>query len=557
MPRAVSEYDDIQAILRTGFGSLEEASFLLLRIANAGKAKAWLSAVAGEPGAEKLSYHVTTAKHSKDQHQDQALQIAFTAPGLSKLGMPADCFPEDANQGPASDRIHTFSREFYIGLAGKEAEKRGRPRRLGDIGKNAPSEWDWGRPATQTLKSGFQPRAGGETAERFPEVLLLLYAKQGYLAAFEQIVIADIALGFEVIRSLRAADATIAEEASKLRHEPFGFADGISQPVIDWDGARKPGTRADLDYGNLISAGEFLLGYQNEYGQYTRRPLIGPGLDPQNILPPAEDFPQKRDLGRNGTYLVLRHLEQDVHGFWRFVHEKSPEDGGLNLAEAMVGRHYSAGSPLVPVSLAPIRGVGPKAADLQRNNFTFAADPDGLACPFGAHIRRANPRDSDMPGGAGQSLFSSLLRTLGIERAGPREDLLPSSRFHRIIRRGRPYGAHIDRQDAVKDAQPGFSSGIYFLALNANISRQFEFIQNAWVVSSKFNRLDRESDPLLGNREPTPFGEPTNEFTLPQASGLTKRLCGLPQFITVRGGAYFFLPGIRALRYIARLNPGA
>ncbi|HMF07376.1 MAG TPA: peroxidase [Methylocella sp.] len=542
MPRAVSEYHDIQAILHTGFGSLEEASFLLLRIqtTHVGEAKAWLAAVAREPGAEKLSYHVTSAKHSKDERQDQVLQIAFTPQGLCKLGVPADCFPKDTNQGPASDRIHTFSRQFYSGLAGEQAEKLGRPRRLGDIGKNAPCEWEW-----------------GGSPEQLPDVVLLLYADEGHLAAFQRMVIADIALGFEVIGILHAADVPIAEEESKLRREPFGFLDGVSQPVIDWDGERKPGTRADLEYGNLISVGEFLLGYQNEYGQYTRRPLIDPGLDPQNILPPAEDFPQKRDLGRNGTYLVFRHLEQDVHGFWRFVNAQSPEDGGIGLAEAMVGRSYVDGDPLVPVSLAAIRGVGPKADDLRLNNFTFGADPDALACPYGAHIRRANPRNSDMPGGSGQSLLSWLLQTLGLTKGGPREDLLSSSRFHRIIRRGRSYGAQIDREDALKGEEPGFSSGLYFLALNANISRQFEFIQNAWIVSSKFDGLDRESDPLLGNREPTPFDQPTDEFSLPQATGITKRICGVPQFITVRGGAYFFLPGIRALRYIARLKaPG-
>jgi deferrochelatase/peroxidase EfeB len=220
----------------------------------------------------------------------------------------------------------------------------------------------------------------------------------------------------------------------------------------------------------------------------------------------------------------------------------------------MVGRRFPSGDPLVTPSLAAIRGVGPKAEDIRQNGFTFDADPDGLACPFGAHIRRANARNSDMPGGAGQSFISWLFRMIGVKHGGPRDDLLSSSRFHRIIRRGRPYGAIIDREDALRDEEPGFKSGIYFIALNANISRQFEFIQSAWIASSKFNGLDGESDPLLGNREPTPFGQPTNEFSLPHPSGPNRRICGLPQFITMRGGAYFFLPGIRALRYIARLR---
>jgi hypothetical protein len=72
------------------------------------------------------------------------------------------------------------------------------------------------------------------------------------------------------------------------------------------------------------------------------------------------------------------------------------------------------------------------------------------------------------------------------------------------------------------------------------ISRQFEFIQNAWIVSSQFNGLDRESNPLVGNREATPFGQSTNEFSLPQPSGLTQRICGVPQFITMRGALISF-----------------
>ena len=95
------------------------------------------------------------------------------------------------------------------------------------------------------------------------------------------------------------------------------------------------------------------------------------------------------------------------------------------------------------------------------------------------------------------------------------------------------------------------AAGCYFICLNANISRQFEFIQNAWLISARFDGMSGEADPLLGNREPMPAGHPTDGFTLPQPNGISRTIAGLPTFITVRGGAYFFLPGLRALRYFA------
>jgi deferrochelatase/peroxidase EfeB len=205
----------------------------------------------------------------------------------------------------------------------------------------------------------------------------------------------------------------------------------------------------------------------------------------------------------------------------------------------MVGRRLASGDPLITPLLTEMRGTGPDAGDIRQNRFSFDGDSDGLACPFGAHIRRANPRTADLPGGR-QGLPQQLLRMLGLKRASPRDDLISSSRFHRIIRRGRPYG------DSVAGPR-----GIHFLCLNANIARQFEFIQNAWIVNARFNAMDGESDPLLGNRQPFPATQPTDGFSLPQPFGPNRRITGLPRFVTVRGGAYFFLPGIRALRFLA------
>jgi deferrochelatase/peroxidase EfeB len=104
---------------------------------------------------------------------------------------------------------------------------------------------------------------------------------------------------------------------------------------------------------------------------------------------------------------------------------------------------------------------------------------------------------------------------------------------------------------ALAGASSGAESGLHFICLGANIARQFEFVQSAWIIGTKFNGLSDESDPLLGHRLAGPDGSRTNGFSMPQADGPDRRLSGLPQFITVQGGAYFFLPGIRALRYLA------
>jgi deferrochelatase/peroxidase EfeB len=124
----------------------------------------------------------------------------------------------------------------------------------------------------------------------------------------------------------------------------------------------------------------------------------------------------------------------------------------------------------------------------------------------------------------------------GVDR---RADTIASSRFHRLARRGRKYGA------------PDGSVGLHFICLNANLARQFEFVQGAWLASAKFGGLSAEQDPLLGSRAPFPPGQATDEFRQPKPAGPCEALTGLPQFIRVRGGAYFFMPGLRALQYLA------
>ena len=250
-----------------------------------------------------------------------------------------------------------------------------RSRRLGDVGCNAPEHWEWG------------------AADREPHLLVMAYAEQDRLEAWQQAIKgADWDQAFHVQKILPTFDMGPIE--------PFGFADGVSQPQLDWE-RTLPSPKKRPAYVNLIALGEVVLGFPNEYGRYTARPLIDPMRDPRAAdLPPAEEVPDRRDLGRNGSYLVLRQLHQDVPRFWRFVDRQADGDAQERerLAAAMVGRTRT-GEPLAPLSHDWIEGVGTSLEEVAKNHFTYAHDPLGERCPFGAHVRRANPRSGDMPAG--------------------------------------------------------------------------------------------------------------------------------------------------------------
>jgi deferrochelatase/peroxidase EfeB len=311
-----------------------------------------------------------------------------------------------------------------------------------------------------------------------------------------------------------------------------------------------------------VCLGEFLLGYPNEYNRYTERPLLDSSQAAGDDLPDAEDQPGKKDLGRNGSYLVIRQLRQDVRAFWQYVDQatRSLHETGYGVVEAMVGRALEDGAPLTPLSQAPIAGVGTTGSkakreqDVRLNQFNYTADAEGTHCPYGAHVRRGNPRTADLPGNP-SGLFSKLIRMFGYGSTNLHDDLVSSVRFHRLLRRGREYGPGLSPEEAMRPAPPGDAErGLHFIALNANIERQFEFIQNAWMARTKFDGVTEESDPLLGNREPVEGCPFTDSFSIPQEGKVRKRIMEMPQFTTVRGGAYFFLPGIRALRYLSKAS---
>lgn len=479
---------DTQALLRTAFDSLA-SNFLLLRIEQADSARRWL--------LDHLPDVTSVAQIGHDKPPvHYALQLALSAEGLRQLGREG--------------LLEQFAAEFTTAQDGDD----NRLRRLGDIGDNAPEHWHWG------------------IGEREPHLLLMLFSAPDETEARSAGLLASaLTSGLSLVASLTAADLD--------GFEPFGFRDGISQPQLDWQSRRTPGGPEDMDYQPRIALGEFLLGYRNEYDLYSARPLLAASIPGAQDLPLAEEQPNHHDLGRNGTYLVLRQLQQDVSGFWHWVHQQSAGDdsAALGLAEAMVGRHLD-GKPFAQLN----------ARD-DSNEFTFSGDRSGQVCPFGAHIRRANPRTGDYAQGRSGTL-KKLLALFGLSGSAE-EDHIASARFHRLLRRGREYGNAPYVAIDGTTATPA-ETGLYFICLNANLARQFEFVQGAWIASSTFAGLNREQDPLLGNRQPFPGEQPTDGFSRPSAEGACRFANALPRFVSVRGSGYFFLPGLKALAWLLR-----
>lgn len=332
-------------------------------------------------------------------------------------------------------------------------------------------------------------------------VLLMLYAKSSEAAD----ALRDRLVG----RIIDLGGAVVHEDSAELRaplHEPFGFRDGIMQPRV----AGMPRTRsARAATDEELPAGEVVLGYPNAYDE----------------LPPSPTGTDGFDLGKNGSYLVYRKLRQDTAAFWQTMLARARPRGDVKeatrLAAALVGR-WPSGAPLVRYpDFDPGGGAATEA-------FGFHEDPAGLKCPLGAHIRRVNPRDMLEPSPA-QSRKS-------VDR-------------HRLLRRGRPYGPPSEGTLAERARPDGEERGLVFVAMNASIRRQFEFVQQTWINNPKFGGLD-ERDPITASQ----IGERGQHFTIPGMPA--RRRVALPSFVTVRGGGYFFVPGLRALEWLARRDRG-
>ena len=276
---------------------------------------------------------------------------------------------------------------------------------------------------------------------------------------------------------------------------PLGFKDSIGQPAIEGSGVDPlPGQ------GRPIKAGEFILGYPGEAG-----------------VPVATLQPDV--LGRNGTFVGLRKYQTRVATFNRFLYDNAQTDEERELLAAKLFGRWRSGAPL---TLAPVKDDPGLGQDPQRNNdFNYAHDPDGKQMPLGCHARRMNPRDTKMP-------------------------VLTDVNIHRIIRRSTTYGAPYD-PNAFSDRDDEIPRGLYFLFLSAKAMATLEFLQREWINDGNFTGMDDERDPIVG------LQDEDATFTIPHHP-VRRRVHGIQTFNVLRGGEYFFMPSLSALKWLGDLK---
>ena len=516
------ESREIQSLVFGGLGFMPFGTCLLYRLPDAAvEARAFMA---------DINDHIGFGDGRKLRRL-AVLTVGLGAGALPKLGLPPEC-------------VGGFPPAFLSGISTKT-----RARILGDVGDDAPERWAWG--------------------DQHHDLVLLAYGTTAEAVARLEAVVAGRAESHGMAKPYRIPLAQVKKPVI----EPFGFVDGVSQPIIR--GSYQ--SYHNHDPIHLVEPGEFIIGYPDGRGNFPPEPELSALADPRNVLPVAEhsrefggsivDAP--RALGRNGTFLVVRQLEQDVTGFQAYCkseaqrlqnrlpvpYEMTPDfigakligrwqDGGSLVRnqyypqsqeleekqrrDARQNVHHSGtratAAPAAimtsrpatnPVGNAPIPPSVTQNAKGDNDFLYGVEDPQALRCPFGAHIRRANPRDSLVPGSADQIAISNR---------------------HRIYRVGRVY-----------QNPEGKDPGLLFMCLNGDIERQFEFVQQTWLNSPAFHGLAGEQDPLNSRDHGVDKG-----YLVPSQDGPV-RLKPLPQFVKTLGGGYFFMASRSMLAYVSDL----
>ena len=441
----------------------------------------------------------------------QAVAISF--PGLGRLLAKPDALPGEA---------------FKLGMAARSAL-------LGDpqTGRGSPSTWKVGGPGTEL------------------DALFIV-------AGNERPVVSRCANDLSA-RARSAGLRVMYSEDGDVRpdipgHEHFGFDDGISQPGIRGRASQKPN---DFITARHIARRQLpesrLFGYPGQDLVWPGTFVLGqPGASPDPLVPGVK-IPAGPRWAANGSFLVFRRLVQDVGLFWRtmrkLAQELSTRPGFETvdedwLAARLVGR-WPSGAPVnrVPSRDRPALGREAKANnhirfDSHCRKLTLAsgyddqfpmsaADPAGLTCPWAAHIRKVNTRDSASSTGGRDSTYKRRLLRVGVAFGPPLRD-----RF------------------ATKEHDPDFGDrGLLFLSIQASIEDQFEFLTARWMGDPSRPRMPSGHDMLVGQND-APDENRERRCVIFGAEGQQAEIRTSKQWIIPTGGGYFFVPSMSTLRNI-------
>lgn len=532
---------DIQGNIVRAYGryGYPHARYFLFHFRDAASGRAFIAA---------LIPRVTTAERWADPNDTQntsrvarpatTLNLALSWKGMVALDLPT----ETLEQMPA---------EFIDGMAR-------RSHILSDVGPSGHQNWDpvWHDPITDKRGTGIHAlvsvnarmRPGGTPVvelEAVTDWLRALGSGKGItlLSGHDRDGADHQQAG---ARLVDRGDGTMRIDAG----EHFGYEDGIGNPVFagqyppEIEARRTPGRGKILPDQSWapLAAGEFLIGHLDESQEL-----------PFATRPPRFMF--------NGTFMAFRKLHENAATFRRYIdaqaadyaqwHAVSQDEARLTLRAKMVGR-WPDGVPLM---------AAPTYAEYQRFNaewsdipdiharsghrsaaeqarldaynrvlidFRYRDDPSGARCPMSAHIRRGNMRDMLDP-----RLHADNPKTW---------DGSALTNRRRILRRGLPYG-RFDPED-----DDNVERGVIFIAMCANLSRQFEFVLQQWINYGLDLNQGNDTCPLLG------YHTDRSKFIIQSEPGSETGpwvLTALPQFVETRGGEYFFVPSLNTLSMIA------
>lgn len=526
MPETLDLYD-IQGNIVKAYGrySFRQSRYVFYSVTDGAKGRVFIKELLVKFGITNAApWEVSDPPKPIDQDNipDATTNIAFTYSGLQHLGLP-------------QKSLQSFPQEFAMGMKARRDI-------LGDDGPSAPQHWDhiWNDDLSVDIFLSINGQSPEALAQRYQGICNILKDER-----VEGGVLQLDGHAGPNSSTLAYQDAAVLS----VRGEHFGYADGISEPYFEGCGTNpikvigggKP-TRKDpytIAGWEPLETGEFILGYRDESQEYPKAPV--PKL-----------------LSFNGSFMVYRKLHENVASFQHYIEEmgKDYPGGKEALAAKFVGR-WRNGAPLalfpteseanafiselIDVRDRYYQAYKDKAAStealrkeydklrLKLVGFNFNHDIDGGRCPYGSHTRRINPR------GALEFGQTDAFETPGA---------LTNRR--RLLRRGLPYGK-TERND-------GGNHGIIFMALCASLERQFEFVQQQWVNYGNDFKLASERDPILGNHGQTPDGKSTGRMVIeaPKDGDQPPFICaGIKRFVETRGGEYFFIPSITAVRMIA------